>query len=99
MKPDPMKSLLHHAFGVKGYRHLATHFERGEIVFEVEAQKPPKAVKGEHWVQHGFRWRKIRSLSIGLKAVWIKVKIQRWRNNETGAEIEHSPPLPALTAK
>lgn len=99
MKPDALNSLLHHAFGIKGYRHLATHFEDGEIVFEVEPESPPKGVKGEAWVRRGYRWRKVRSLSIGLKAVWIKVKIQRWRNTMTGAEVEHSPPLPAPTAK
>lgn len=94
-----MKDFLPNAFGIKGYRHLATHYLDGGIIFEVEAEEPPKRVKGAQWVRRGFRWRKVRSLSIGLKVVWIKVKIQRWRNTETGAEVEHSPPLFAPIAK
>jgi hypothetical protein len=34
-----MKSLLYHAFGVKGFRYLRTRYEGGEIIFELEPEK------------------------------------------------------------
>ena len=37
-----MKSLLYHAFGVKGFRYLRTRYEGGEIIFEVEPEKEPE---------------------------------------------------------
>jgi hypothetical protein len=30
-----MKSLLYHGFGITGYRHLRTRYEKGEIIFEL----------------------------------------------------------------
>lgn len=88
-----MKSLLYHGFGIKGYRHLATRYQGGEIIFAVEPEDLPPAPEKGHLVRHGFRWRKVRSLSIGFKPVWLKVKVLRWRNPETGEEFEQSPPL------
>jgi hypothetical protein len=75
MKSQPISSLLHHAFGIKGYHHIATHCEDGEIVFEFAPERPPKEVEGESWVRHVYRWRKVLSLSIGLKSVWSVVAI------------------------
>ena len=37
-----MKSLLYHAFGVKGFRHLRTRYEGGEIIFEVSRRRSLK---------------------------------------------------------
>ncbi len=37
-----MKSLLYHAFGVKGFRCLRTRYEGGETIFEVEPEKEPE---------------------------------------------------------
>jgi hypothetical protein len=36
-----LKSLLYHAFGVKGFRYLRTRYEGGEIIFELEPEKEP----------------------------------------------------------
>ena len=88
-----MKSLLYHGFGIKGYCHLATRYQKGEIIFEVEPEDKPQAPEGQKLVRHGYRWRKVRTLSIGLKPVWLKVKVPRWLNTETGEEFEQVPPL------
>jgi hypothetical protein len=88
-----MKSFLYHAFGVKGYRHLRTRYEGGEIIFDLEPQDAPAVPEGGRLVRRGFRWRKVRAVSIGLKPVWLNVKIQRWENTATGEEFEQSPPL------
>jgi transposase len=78
-----MKSLLYHAFGLKGYRYLATRYEGREIIFEVESEKEPEFKKEGEWVKAGWRWREVRMVSIGFKAVWIRVKVQKWKNSET----------------
>lgn len=99
MKKDPLKTLLHKAFGIKGYRHVETLCETGKITFVLEPDGLPKEVRANPsgHVRHGVRWRVIRSLSIGLQPVFLKVMVQRWRSLATGAEFEHSPPLPART--
>ena len=62
-----MKSLLYHAFGVKGFRYLRTRYEGGEIIFELEPEKEPEVAAGQKLRRHGYRWRTVRSMSIGLK--------------------------------
>ncbi|MGB7837785.1 MAG: helix-turn-helix domain-containing protein [Terrimicrobiaceae bacterium] len=52
-----MKSLLYHAFGVKGFRYLRTRYEGGEIIFELEPEKEPEVPAGQKLRRHGFRWR------------------------------------------
>jgi len=90
-----MKSLLYHGFGIKGYRHLRTRYEKGEIIFEIEPDKPPVVPEGQGLIGRGCRWRKVRTLSIGMKGVWLRVKIPRWLNTTTGEDFEQSPPLPS----
>jgi transposase len=69
--------------------------ESGKITFVLEPVRRPKEVRAspEGYVRHGVRWRMIRSLSIGPHPVFLKVMVQRWRNVQTGAEFEHSPPF------
>jgi hypothetical protein len=54
-----MKSLLYHAFGVKGFRYLRTRYEGGEIIFEVEPEKEPEVPAGQKLRRHGYRWRTV----------------------------------------
>jgi hypothetical protein len=89
-----MKSLLYHAFGVKGFRYLRTRYEGGEIIFELEPKKEPEVLR-----RHEYRWRTVRSVSIGLKPVVLKVKVPRWLNTTTGEEFEQEPPLSKPTRK
>jgi transposase len=86
-----MKSLLYHAFGVKGFRYLRTRYEGGEIIFELEPEKEPEVPAGQKLRRHGYRWRTVRSVSIGLKPVVLKVKVPRWLNTTTGEEFEQDP--------
>jgi len=83
-----MRSLLYHAFGVKGFRYLRTRYEGGEIIFELEPEKEPEVAAGQKLRRHGYRWRTVRSMSIGLKPVILKVKVPRWLNTTTGEEFE-----------
>ena len=90
-----MKSLLYHGFGIKGYRYLRTRYEKGEIIFEIEPEQPPVVPEGQALMARGCRWRKVRTLSIGMKGVWLRVKVPRWLNTTTGEDFEQSPPLPS----
>lgn len=94
-----MKSLLYHGFGIKGYRHLRTRYEKGEIIFELEPEEGPKVPGGEKLRKRGFRWRDVQTVGIGLKPVILRVKVQRWLNTTTGVEFEQSPPLSMGTRK
>jgi zinc-finger of transposase IS204/IS1001/IS1096/IS1165 len=94
-----MKSLLYHGFGIKGYRYLRTRYEKGEIVFELEPENEPEVPAGQKLRRHGYRWRTVRSVSIGLKPVVLKVKVPRWLNTTTGEEFEQNPPLSKPTRK
>ena len=94
-----MKSLLYHGFGIKGYRYLRTRYEKGEIIFELEPEKEPEVLIGQKLRRHGYRWRTVRSVSIGLKPVVLKVKVPRWLNTATGEEFEQFPPLSKPTRK
>jgi hypothetical protein len=66
-----MKSLLYQGFGIKGYRYLRTRYEKGETVFELEPEKEPEVPARQKLRRHGYRWRTVRSVSIGPKAVVI----------------------------
>jgi transposase len=73
-------SWLYHAFGVRGYRYVATRYESGEIVIVVE---PPReslrcpACGGDHvHVNERFR-RRWRTLPVGAKAVWIEMDVAK----------------------
>jgi hypothetical protein len=66
-----MKSLLYQGFGIKGYRYLRTRYEKGETVFELEPEKEPEVPARQKLRRHGYRWRTVPSVSIGLKAVVI----------------------------
>ena len=78
---------------MKGFRYLRTRYEGGEIVFELEPEKEPEVPAGQKLRRHGYRWRTVRSVSIGLKPVVLKVKVPRWLNTTTGEEFEDGPPF------
>jgi len=94
-----MKSLLYHAFGVKGYRYLRTRYEKGEIIFEIEPEEEPEVPGGEKLMKRGYRWRDVRTVGIGVKPVVLRVKVPRWLNTTTGREFEQAPPLSMRTRK
>jgi transposase len=80
-----LKSLLYHAFGVKGFRYLRTRYEGGEIIFELEPEKEPEVPAGQKLRRHGFRWRTVRSVSIGLKPMVLKVKAAMVKHHDGGS--------------
>lgn len=71
-------SLLYHAFGVRGYRYLRTYYESGTVTFVVEPKKAKCPRCGWcHVVKHGHRWRRLRTVPIGRRPVFVEVKVPR----------------------
>ena len=73
-------SLLYHGWGVRGYQHVATFFEEGVVRFRV-AQNPDTFCcahcGSQEVMKSGVVPRRLRSLPIGGKPVWIELPIQR----------------------
>ena len=53
-----------------------------------QPEKEPEVAAGQNGGRHGYRWRTVRSMSIGLKPVILKVKVPRWLNTTRGEEFE-----------
>jgi hypothetical protein len=63
-------------------------------------EQKPEVPAGQKLRRHGYRWRTVRSVSIWLKPVVLKVKVPRWLNTTTGEEFEQSPLVePLLLSK
>jgi len=73
-------SLLYHAFGVRGYRHVCTGFRQGRVEFEV-AQAPDtlrcSACGSDQVIRRGQAIRRFKTLPIGGRAVTVVLPIQR----------------------
>ena len=73
-------SLLYHAFGLRGYRHLSTSYFEGDVVFRVEP-KPEHlccpVCGSREVIRRGSVHRTLRAVPIGGKGVLIVVEIPR----------------------
>lgn len=80
-------SLLYRAFCVRGYRYKSTRFEKGEIVFRIEAPREslrcPVCGCGHVHVIERFR-RRWRAVPIGHRTVWIEMEIPRVECQQCG---------------
>jgi transposase len=81
-------SLMYHAFGVRGYTHTGTRYDRGAVHFTVE----PKAnelrcanCRSRKVIRRGGRERRFRGLPVGPRPVWIYVRIPRVECKVCGA--------------
>jgi transposase len=73
-------SLLYHAFGLRGYRHVASEFEGGMVIFKIEQRREdlccPECGSHEVMGQGGVE-RFFRTLPIGSKPTLIRFKVPR----------------------
>jgi len=73
-------SLLYHGFGIRGYRHVNTKYEDGDILFTIR-QDPLElccpVCGSRDIIRRGQVKRRFRSLPIRKKKVWISLYIQR----------------------
>ena len=75
-------SLLYHAFGVRGYKHVNVQFEKGAVIFTIA--QDPSTLRCSHCnsrfvLKQGQKWRMFRAVPIGSRIVWIRLAIQRVR--------------------
>jgi transposase len=81
-------SLLYHAFGVRGYRHVKTEYVGGEVVFTIE--QPRESYRcpvcgSNHVIGRGQNLRRFRTVSIGGKRVYVMLSIPRVECRDCGA--------------
>jgi transposase len=81
-------SLLYHAFGIRGYRYVATRYVEGEIFVRIEAPRESlccAACGGRHVhvVERFRRWW--RTVPIGAKGVWIEMFVPKVECQRCGA--------------
>ena len=95
------QSLLYRAFGVReGYEYVKTGYMEGRVEFylAVEEEKLvcPKcgAVPA---MRRGKRWRRIRTVPIGLKEVVLVTEVPRCQCRACGHGFEVAPFLPRPT--
>lgn len=73
-------SLLYHAFGVRGYRYVATRYEDGDVIVRIEAPRQSLRCSdcGADHVHIVERFPRCwRTVPIGAKGVWIEMDVPR----------------------
>ena len=95
------RSLLYHAFGVRGgYDYVRTLYEGGSIRF-VLAVRPELLVcpqcGSSEVSRKGRRFRDLRTVPIGLKPVFLVTEVPKCECGRCGQRFEIAPPLPRPT--
>lgn len=73
-------SLLYHGFGLRGYQHVCNRYYEGAIHFHVRQDRFSlrcPACRSYKVQRKGVVLRRFRTVSIGLKPVWIVLQVQR----------------------
>lgn len=97
-------SLLYHAFGVRGYRHVRCDFVEGSVVWTIEKQASSlccAACGSSRVVRRGQTERRLHALPIGSKPVTLLARLPRLGCQECGvvrqAEIGCAEPRRTFT--
>jgi transposase len=81
-------SLLDHAFGIRGYKYVCTHYRDGRVIFTIR-QEPDtcrcSSCGSRHVVSRGRVERHFRSLPIGSRATTVVLPIPRVECRACGA--------------
>jgi transposase len=73
-------SLLYHAFGIRGYQYVRTHYSEGKVVFSI--RKDPTSLRCPccndwHVIRHGETLRWFQTIPIGKRQVYISLPVPR----------------------
>ena len=95
------QSLLYHAFGVReGYEYQKTEYVEGRVEFHLrckqERLKWPQCGHGPVR-RRGSRWRRLRTVPIGLKEVVLVCEVPRCQCQQCGHTFDVFPLLPQPT--
>ena len=81
-------SILYHGFRVEQYRYLKTEFRQGTLIFHIEKAKGKQRCAGcgsEHVIRKGKVIRRLRTLPIGSKKVFLVAHLHRLLCRDCGA--------------
>lgn len=96
------QSLLYHAFGVReGYDYVRTEYHQGCVEFHLAVQSRRLVCpdcQSQEVIRKGKRLRRIRSVPIGLKPVFLVTEVPRCQCCGCGHVFEVAPPLPWPTS-
>lgn len=92
------QSLLYHAFGVReGYDYVRTEYHHGTVEFHLAVQSERlicPLCQATEVIRKGKRFRRIQTVPIGLKPVFLVTEVPRCRCRSCGQVFEVAPPLP-----
>jgi transposase len=92
------QSLLYHAFGVReGYDYVRTEYHQGTVEFHLAVAARLMVCphcQGREIIRKGKRLRRIQTVPIGLKAVFLVTEVPRCECHQCGQLFEVAPPLP-----
>ena len=75
-----LQSLLYHAFGLKDQEYLKTEYESGNVIIHVQTKEQficCSSCGSKDVIRKGVIERRFRTVSIGLKPVFLHARIQR----------------------
>jgi transposase len=73
-------SILYHGFGIHGYKYLKTGYQEGVIIFHIEKTKGAQyctECSSRKVIKKGLVIRKLRTLPIGTKRVFLMIHLHR----------------------
>ena len=92
------QSLLYHAFGVReGYDYVRTEYHHGTVEFHLAVQSRLLVCphcEGRAVIRRGKRFRRIQTVPIGLKPVFLVTEVARCQCRQCGQVFEVAPLLP-----
>ena len=96
------QSLLYHAFGVReGYEYVRTEYHHGTVEFHLAVSDRllicPHC-QGRELIRKGKRFRRLQTVPIGLKPVWLVTEVPRCQCRSCGRVFEVAPLLPPPTS-
>ena len=90
--------MLYHAFGVReGYEYVRTEYQHGTVEFHLAVADRLLVCphcQGRELIRKGKRFRRLQTVPIGLKPVWLVTEVPRCECRGCGRVFEVSPPLP-----
>ena len=94
-------SLLYHAFGLRGVKHISTEYEKGSTIFRAEVtptiENCPVCGNWETIRKKGCKERVLRLVPIGMRPSFLRLQIWRIECKRCGAL--RWPKLPFVKGK
>ena len=90
--------MLYHAFGVReGYDYVRTEYHQGAVEFHLAVASRLLVCphcQGREIIRKGKRFRRIQTVPVGLKPVFLVTEVSRGQCRWCGQVFEVAPPLP-----